>query len=133
MENNKKDDVVRFFKFLIFSCGAGLIQILTFTLLNEVFHFNYWVCYLTGLVLSVLFNFTVNKAYTFKSADNVPKCMALIFLFYVFFTPISTIAEDYFTRSVNEYIITLSIMVANFVLEFLYCRFVVYRKTINTK
>jgi len=133
MKSEKKEDIVRFFKFLVFSCGAGIIQLGTFTLLNEVFHLNYWVCYLTGLVFSVLFNFTVNKAYTFKSADNIPKCMSLIFLFYLFFTPLSTIAEDFFTRTVNEYIVTISIMVANFVLEFLYCRFIVYRKTINTK
>jgi putative flippase GtrA len=128
-----KQDLIRFFKFLGFSCGAGIIQLGTFTLLNEVFHLNYWLCYLTGLVLSVLFNFTLNKAYTFKSADNIPKCMALVFLFYVFFTPLSTLAEHFFTKTVNEYIVTISIMVSNFILEFIYCRFVVYRKTINTK
>jgi len=128
-----ENDVVRFFKFLGFSIGAGIIELGTFTILNEVFHFNYWVCYLTGLILSVLFNFTLNKEYTFKSADNVPKCMFLVFVFYVFFTPLSTLAEHFFTKTVNEYIITILIMVSNFVLEYLYCRFFVYRKTINTK
>ena len=132
-QTKTSNNVKMFFQFLFFSCGAGILQIGTFTLLNEVFSLDYWLCYLTGLILSILFNFTVNKQYTFRSADNVGKCMLLVFLFYLVFTPVSTLAEHYFTRFTNEYLVTAAIMVSNFVLEFLYCRYVVYRKTINSK
>ena len=86
-----KNDLVRFGKFLFFSLGAGIIQIGTFSILNGLLHIeDWWLSHLPALVLSVLFNFTLNKSYTFKSADNVPKCMFLVFLFYLVFTPAST-------------------------------------------
>ena len=129
---NKKE-IIRGLKFLVFSVGAGIIQVGSFTLLNEAFKMKYWPAYLISLVLSVLFNFTVNRAYTFKSAANVPVAMMKVFLFYCIFTPLSTIGGDWLTADLlwNEYLVLAITMVLNFVLEFLYCRFFVYRSNID--
>lgn len=130
---NKKE-ILRAVKFTLFSISAGLIQIVSFTLLTELAPFPYWVNYLTALVLSVLWNFTLNRRYTFQSANNVPKAMLLVGLFYLVFTPVTTYGGDFLVESLhwNEYLVTAMNMVANFVLEFLYDKFVVFRGTIDT-
>ena len=114
-------------KFLLFSISAGIIQVGSFALL-ELFIQDYWVPYLISLVLSILWNFTLNRRYTFKSAANVPVAMAKVFGFYLVFTPLSTylghLAEGV---GINDFIILVVTMVANFVLEYLFCKFVVYR------
>ena len=114
-------------KFTLFSISADVIQIGSFALL-EIFIKDYWIPYLISLVLSILWNFTLNRRYTFKSAANVPVAMAKVFGFYLVFTPLSTylgdLAEGY---GVNDFIILIVTMLANFVLEFLFCKFVVYR------
>lgn len=128
-----KKELLRTIKYGLFAASAGIIQILTFTALNEFAHFNYWVCYLVALILSVLWNFTLNRRYTFKSASNVKKAMLLVFLYYLVFTPLSTYLEDVLTRAgMNEYLVTVINMLINFVTEFLYQRFVVFRKSIDT-
>ena len=114
-------------KFTLFSISAGVIQIGSFALL-EIFIKDYWIPYLISLVLSILCNFTLNRRYTFKSAANVPVAMAKVFGFYLVFTPLSTylgnVAEGY---GVNDFLILIVTMLANFVLEFLFCKLVVYR------
>ena len=119
-------------KFTLFSVSAGVIQIGSFALL-EIFIKDYWIPYLVSLVLSILWNFTLNRRYTFKSAANVPVAMAKVFGFYLVFTPLSTylgnLAEG---AGVNDFIILIVTMLTNFVLEFLYQRFVVFRNTIDT-
>lgn len=135
MEAERKKELLRSVKFLLFSISAGVIQIVSFTLLNEVIFKGelYWLSYLVALVLSVIWNFTLNRRYTFKSANNVPKAMLLVALFYVVFTPASTFLEDYLTGlGWNEYLVTVINMFLNFVLEFLYDRFVVFRDSIDT-
>ena len=123
-------------KFTLFSISAGIIQIASFAIL-EIFIKDYWIPYLTSLVLSILWNFTLNRRYTFKSATNVPIAMAKVFGFYLVFTPLTTylghLAEGI---GVNDFIILIVTMLLNFVLEFLYCKFVVYRGkeyTLETK
>ena len=114
-------------KFTAFSISAGVIQIGSFALL-EIFIKDYWIPYLVSLVLSILWNFTLNRRYTFKSAANVPIAMAKVFGFYLVFTPLSTylgnLAEGH---GANDFVILIVTMLANFVLEFLYCKLVVYR------
>ena len=80
-------------KFLLFSCSAGLIELGSFALFNEVFRWPYWGAYLTALVLSVLWNFTCNRRYTFRSTEKVTRAMTLVFLYYCAFTPLSTLLE----------------------------------------
>ena len=120
-------------KFTLFSVSAGLIQVGSFTLFNELFKWRYWPAYLLSLILSVLWNFTLNRKYTFKSAANVPVAMAKVFGFYLAFTPLSTwlghLAE---TAGVNDYIILAVTMISNFLLEFLFCKLVVYRNKEDT-
>ena len=114
-------------KFTLFSISAGVIQIGSFALL-ELLVQDYWIPYLISLVLSILWNFTLNRRYTFKSAANVPVAMAKVFGFYLVFTPLSTylgnVAEGH---GANDFLILVVTMLANFVLEFLFCKLVVYR------
>ena len=131
---NKKAELLRSIKFLIFSVSAGIIEIVSFALLNENLGWPYWPCYLIALVLSVLWNFTLNRRYTFRSANNVPRAMALVFLFYLVFTPTSTLLGNWLAEGLhwNEYLVTGINMAMNFVLEFLYDRFVVFGDSIDT-
>ena len=127
-------DLFRAIKFAIISASAGLIQIGLFTLLNELMHLPYAVCYLIALVASVIWNFTLNRKYTFRSAANVPKAMLKVAAYYAVFTPLSTYLEHYLTMNVglNEYLVTVLNMLLNFSTEFLYQRFVVFGKSLDT-
>lgn len=129
-----KTEIIRTVKYALIAASAGLIQIGSFALLNEVLHLSYWVSYLIALVLSVLWNFTFNRRYTFRSASNVKRAMLLVFAYYLVFTPASTYLEHYLTdiRAWNEYLVTILNMLINFVTEFLYQRFVVFRDSIDT-
>ena len=129
-----KKELLRTVKYILIAASAGLIGIGSFTLMNELLHWNYWVSYLIALVLSVLWNFTINRRYTFKSASNVPKAMLLVFAYYCVFTPLSTLLEDYLTTKLgwNEYLVTAINMILNLATEFPFQRFVVFRKTIDT-
>lgn len=114
-------------KFTLFSVSAGAIQIGSFALL-EIFIKDYWLPYLISLVLSILWNFTLNRRYTFKSAANVPVAMAKVFGFYLVFTPLSTYLGSVAEKcGVNDFVVLIVTMLANFVLEFLFCKLVVYR------
>ena len=128
-------EFTRMLKFVLFSISAGLIEIGAFTLLNEVFHLPYWVSYLVALVLSVLWNFTLNRRYTFKSAANVPVAMLKVAAFYAVFTPLSTGLEHWYTATLgwNEYLATGANMLLNFVTEFLYQRYFVFGKSLDTR
>lgn len=128
------NEFFRVLKFLIFSIGAGIIQVLLFTLLNELCTFPYWPSYLIALIASILFNFTINRKMTFKSANNVNIAMLKVALFYVVFTPLSTILGNEGTKAgFNEYLVLAITMLFNFILEFLYNRFFVYRNSCDTK
>ena len=130
----KKKELWRAVKFTLFSVSAGIIEIGSFTLLNELLHLPYWLSYLTALVLSVVWNFTLNRKYTFKSAANVPLAMLKVAGYYAVFTPLSTLLEHYLAGKLgwNEYLVTGINMALNFVTEFLFQRFVVYRDSIDT-
>lgn len=120
-------------KFALFSTSAGIIQISSFTVFLEVFKWEYWLAYLISLVLSVLWNFTFNRKFTFKSAANVPVAMAKLFGFYAVFTPVSLYLGHIAVKSgVNEYIVEALTMLSNLVLEYLFCKFVIYYKQENT-
>ncbi len=125
----------RFIKFALFSASAGLIEIGSFALFNEVLHWPYWLSYLVALVLSVVWNFTLNRKFTFKSAANIPIAMLKVALFYVVFIPVSTMLEHFLTTNLgwNEYLVTAINMGLNFVTEFLYQRYFVFGKSIDTQ
>jgi putative flippase GtrA len=124
---------IQIIKFTLFSISAGIIQVLTFTLMNELAELPYWPSYLTALVLSVLWNFTFNKKFTFHSAANVPIAMFKVAMFYVVFTPLSTWGGDALDSiGWNRYLILALTMILNLVTEYLYTRHYVYRHSINT-
>ena len=127
-------ELLRIVKFTLFSISAGLIEMGSFALLNELLHLPYWLSYLTALVLSVLWNFTLNRKFTFQSAVNVPVAMLKVACYYVVFTPLSTWLEHFLAGQLgwNEYLVTGINMVLNFVTEFLYQRFFVFGKSIDT-
>ena len=126
-------EVLMAIKFTIISISAGLIQAASFTLLNELIKMTYWPAYLISLILSVLWNFTINRKITFKSANNVPIAMMKVFAFYLVFAPLSTWGGDALVNNgVNEYIVFIGTMLINFVTEFLYDRFFVFGKSIDT-
>ena len=134
MASNRRKETARIIKFVLFSASAGIIELGSFTLLNELTKWSYWPCYLIALILSVLWNFTLNRKFTFKSASNVPVAMAKIFAFYCVFTPVTTILGNYLAEELlwNEYIVTGINMALNISTEYLYDRFVVFRKTLDT-
>ena len=132
-----KSELIRTVKFVLFSVSAGIIQVGSFTLLNELLHLNYWVSYLISLVLSVLWNFTLNRKFTFKSAANVPIAMAKVAGFYLVFTPLSTwwtaaLTEPAYGIMLNEYLVLVGTMVVNFVTEYLFQRYFVFGKSLDT-
>lgn len=132
--NEKRREFFRVVKFTLFSISAGLIQIGGYALLFETLHLPEWLAYLIALVASVVWNFTLNRKFTFQSASNVPKAMLLVFAYYAVFTPLSTGLEWLLTVKYtwNGYIVTVINMLLNFVTEFLYQRYVVFKKSIDS-
>ena len=129
-----KKELLRSLKFLAFSLSSCVIELVSFSLLNELTGWSYWPCYLIALVLSVVWNFTLNRRYTFQSANNVPLAMLKVAGFYAVFTPASTWLGNYLAETLlwNEYLVTILNMVMNFVLEYLFDRFVVFRASLDT-
>ena len=125
--------MLRFLKFAMFSISAGIIQFGVFTILNEFTPWRYWPCYLIGLILSILWNLTLNRRFTFKSTTNMPKAIMKVFAYYAVFTPVTTILGDYLAETVgwNEYLVTGMNMALNFITEFLYQRYYVFGKSID--
>ena len=132
MEQNKKESWIQALKFLLFSISAGVIQVVVFTIL-ELIGLNYWVAYLTSLICSVVWNFTLNREFTFKSANNVPVAMLKVALFYAVFTPLSTLGGNALEGAGwNDFLVLALSMILNFVLEFFYSKYFVFRGSINT-
>ena len=131
---DKKKEFWRAVKFVLFSASAGIIEIVVFALLNELLRLPYWLSYLAALAASVLWNFTLNRKFTFQSANNVPKAMLQVALFYAVFTPLSTLLEHVLTEKLgwNEYLATAINMGLNLITEYLYDRYVVFRDSIDT-
>lgn len=137
MIKNKKSSTewFRLLKFVLFSASAGVIQFGSFTLLNELTGWRYWPCYLISLLLSIVWNFTFNRRFTFKSNANITRAMALVLAFYAVFTPVTTWLGDWLAEDLlwNEYVVTIINMLLNLSLEYLYQRFVVYRNNVDNR
>ena len=132
MKNNRKE-FWRIVKFVLFSASAGIIQIGSFTLLNELTDWQYYACYLPSLLLSILWNFTLNRKFTFKSTANVPLAMMKVTGYYCVFTPVTTLLGTFLAEDLlwNEYLVTAINMLLNLSTEYLFQRFVVYRGKID--
>ena len=140
MENqNRKKEIIRAIKFTLISISAGLIQIGSYALIRLVALYpegswqDYVIAYTPSLLLSVIWNFTINRKYTFKAANNVKIAMLLVLAFYAVFTPVSTILGGMVVNAGgNADLVFVVTLLSNFVLEFLYTRFVVYRNSCDT-
>lgn len=132
--NEKRKELFRVIKFTLFSISAGVIQLGGYTLLFELLNLPEWISYLIALVASVVWNFTLNRKFTFQSASNVSKAMLLVLAYYAVFTPLSTSLEWLLTEKLlwNGYVVTVLNMLLNFATEFLYQRFVVFKDSIDT-
>ena len=135
MQPERKTELIRSLKFLLFSISAGAIEAGSFTLLTELTPLPYWPRYLIALVLSVIWNFTLNRRFTFRAANNVPIAMLKVAAYYAVFTPLTTWLGHYLTGTAgwNDYLATALNMVLNFVTEYLFDTFVVFRGSIDTK
>ena len=156
-EKKKTGNILQFIKFALFSASAGIIEVVSFTFMSEVLiklpfiqnametnptfskimNNEYGPMYLIALLLSVLWNFTFNRKFTFKSAANVPIAMLKVLAFYCVFTPVTVILGNYFTAkfadlSAINYIVLGVTMACNMISEFLYDKFVVFRNQENT-
>ena len=127
----------RFIKFVLFSISAGVIEIVSFALLSELTPLKEWISYIISVVLSVIWNFTFNRKFTFKSANNIPIAMVKVALFYVVFIPLTALLEKFLTEDLlwSGLLATAINMVLNFILEFFYQRYFVFGKSLdsNTK
>lgn len=133
METKQNENLSHMIKFLLFSMSAGLIQAITFAVLFEFGGLIYWPSYLVALVLSIVWNFTLNRKFTFKSAANVTVAMTKIGIYYVVFIPLSTWWGDALTSiDWNEYLVLFLTMIVNLITEFLVTKYVVYKDQINT-
>jgi putative flippase GtrA len=135
MEKKNMKEWIRVLKFVLFSASAGIIQMGSFTLLNEFTGWRYWPCYLISLLLSILWNFTFNRRFTFKSDANITRSMLLVLAFYAVFTPATTILGEWLAEGLhwNEYLVTAINMLLNLTLEYLYQRYVVYRNKVDNR
>lgn len=133
--SGKKKEFLRTLKFVLFSISAGVIQMVSFTLMEELLQWDHWVSYLIALCLSVLWNFTLNRKFTFCSASNVPIAMLKVAGFYLIFTPLSTWWTAVLTGEGflwNEYLVLVLTMLINFVTEYLFQRYVVFGNSLDT-
>ena len=130
-----KSEWIRLLKFVLFSASAGVIQFSSFALLNEFTGWRYWPCYLISLLLSILWNFTFNRRFTFKSTANITRAMILVLAFYAVFTPATTCLGEWLAEDLhwNEYLVTIINMLLNLSLEYLYQRYIVYRNKIDNR
>ena len=134
MEDGSREEMARVAKFILFSISAGIIQLVSFEILSALTPLDYWPKYLIALTLSVLWNFTFNRAFTFRSANNVPVAMTKVAAFYAVFTPLSTIMGQYFVDTLgwDETLVLLLTMASNMISEYLYDRYFVFGKSIDT-
>lgn len=127
-------ELIQTIKFTLFSISAGVIQLVSFAIFNDVLHLKWWPSYLISLILSVLWNFTLNRNFTFKSASNVPIAMIKVFAYYLVFTPLSTLLGNYLTSSLNwnDYLVTIINMLINLITEYLYQKYFVFNDVLDS-
>ena len=129
----KKEDLLQSIKFTLFSVSAGIIQISTFAIFNDLIRMGWWPSYVLSLILSIIWNFTLNRKFTFKSASNIPSAMFKVFIYYLIFTPVTTILGNYLTSTLhfNDYLVTGMNMLINLITEFLYQKYYVFKDSLD--
>jgi putative flippase GtrA len=128
-------EYLRVILFVLFSASAAVIEMGSFAILNEFTGWSYWPCYLIALLCSIVWNFTLNRKFTFRSAANIPVAMLKTLGYYLVFTPTTTILGSYLADTLmwNEYLVTGINMGLNLVTEYLFQRYVVFRNSLDSK
>ena len=129
----KKEDLLQSIKFTLFSVSAGIIQISTFAIFNDLIKMGWWPSYVLSLILSIIWNFTLNRKFTFKSASNIPSAMFKVFIYYLIFAPVTTLLGNYLTSTLhfNDYLVTGMNMLINLITEFLYQKYYVFKDSLD--
>ena len=133
-----KKVLIQFLKFVAFSCGAGIIQFGVSTLLFRFTSMHYWLAYLIGLILSVIYNYTLNGLFTFKIKKKIWLVALLVLGYYAVFTPASLLWGAWLTdgnvlelftvkhAGWNEILVLAITMLINMITEFAYSKYVVF-------
>ena len=133
----KKQQFLQILKFTGFSISAGAMQLLSFSILYEwTACLPWWPSYLISIILSVIWNFTFNRKFTFKAANNIPLAMTLVLIYYAAFTPASVFGGDALEKlwgSDFGILITVLMMVINFLTEFVWDKFIVFNEKVTDK
>lgn len=160
----RKKKAKRFLKYAIIAISGGLIQLTAYIILSDAIKLDkhvsfdaiyqkqpwlteifydpdtgktYGLSYFIAVSLSVIWNFTFNRKYTFKSASNVPKAMLLFVLYYAFSIPFNCWAIVQLNKLVvfplSDKVILICIMLANGLPAFFYQRYVVFGRSLDTK
>lgn len=126
----KNKNIWQAVKFTLFSISAGIVQAVSFAILHDVLGLeSYWLSHVPSLILSVIWNFTFNRKYTFKPTNDIKRDMLLVALYYVVFTPASALWGTWLEKlGLHDWLIEIVNMIINFVTEFLFQKFVVYRE-----
>ena len=136
-ENSAKKQFLQILIFTGFSISAGVIQLLSFTVLYEWGAWlKWWPAYLISIVLSVIWNFTFNRKFTFRAANNVPVAMLLVVIYYAAFIPASVFGGNALEAAWGEKFgiaVTVLMMVLNFITEFLWDKFIVFNNKVTDK
>lgn len=134
-KKDTKTQIIQFLKFLGFSLSAGVIQLLSFELLYTWTEaLPWWPAYLISIVLSVVWNFTFNRKFTFKSASNVPLAMTIVAIYYCMFIPVSVFGGDALEGiGWNGTLVTVLMMVINFITEFFWDKYIVFNDKLLAK
>ena len=149
-KSSKLKQLIQLLVFTGFMASAGVIQFVTTGLLSTWTGLMsedsgyYWIAYLVGLVLSVMWSFTFNRKFTFKAANNVPLAMGLVVIYYCAFAPLSTFGANAIVNAWKdaagagwdqnyEMVITASMMLLNFFTEFFWDKFVVFNEKVTSR
>lgn len=121
-----------FYSFLYFSLGAGVIKLVSFLLLSLIDSGHGAVLVLAeivSVVLSGLFNFTWNRKFTFRSTNNIVPGMFLYGLYSLIATPaVASFIVDLTRRGWADWLAKAMKMALHFILDSLYCKFVIFRQ-----
>ena len=127
-----KNGWLQFLQFVVVSLGAGVIEYATFALMTWIVPDNKTMLVaaeVTSVVLSCLFNFTVNRKYTFHSSSNIPLGMLLYGVYYAFLaTPAGVWFLLFLTQGgMHELLAKAVKMLVNFIFDYLFCKFILFQ------
>ena len=136
---SKNQQFIQFIKFTLFSASAGAIQLLSTTILHQWTGWlldYYWLAYIIGLTLSVIWNFTFNRKFTFKAANNIPLAMTLVIIYNCIIVVPLALGGDALVNLWGEQwgiLVTAISLLINFITEFFWDKYIVFNQKVTDK